>query len=99
MHLAWLFHAKSKAIWGILHVSCAKMGLKAAKWLARCRHSPLASSQQPHARMRYLRAMGKSWRARAAIMLKFMLKTLHVEMVCTLNTRHCVWEKTAKNKI
>ena len=36
-------------------------------------------SQQPHARMNYLRAMGKLQSEKAAIMLKFILKILLIE--------------------
>ena len=40
----------------------------------------LSLSQQPQARMSYLRPMGKLWRAKAAIMLKSLLKILLVEI-------------------
>ena len=40
----------------------------------------LSLSQQPHARMNYLRPMGNLWRAKAAIMLIFLLKFLLIEM-------------------
>ena len=55
---------------------CTKHRLKGAKWRTRCHFSSLTFLQQPHARMNYLRPMAKLWRARIAIMLKFILKTL-----------------------
>ena len=43
--------------------------------------------QQPPARMNYLRAMGKLWRAKAAIMLKFTPNILHFSKRLTCKER------------
>ena len=40
----------------------------------------LSRSQQPHARINYLRPMGNLQHAKAAIMLKFLLKILLIEI-------------------
>ena len=45
------------------------------------------SLQQPHARMNYLQPMGKLWRAKAAIMLKYVLIFLHIEK-CNPGKKH-----------
>ena len=69
-HLVDLFHAKSTAMCGTQHVYCTKRRTKSGKMVFQMPLLIPYLLQQPHARIDYLRPMGKLWRARAAIMLK-----------------------------